>query len=235
MNYSGISAILASELLLISTILVLNFLLLFFLKTRTAIIIAMIFSHLTVILFYSIIIANFQILRTLTIATVIYSIATFILISNSNHLYNVCDNKIDFKKYKSLTKIILAFFLASAIVLGSFYLIKNISITSFLVKKQQLTRENEVSKNPLIFPGHPVHINIKKYYLEKNFDNMSNFRRNKDENGKEKELYNEDNKEKLRNNPLIKGLSDVVMVIIGIICTLLLTYKNKKSNEIQPD
>jgi len=233
MNYSGISPIFAPELLLIFITLVLNFLLLFFLKTRTTIIITLIFSHLAMILLYGIIIVNFPILRTLTIATIVYSITTFILIANSNHLYKIHDDKINFKNYKSSTIIILAIFMVSAIVLSSFYLIKNINITSFLVKKQQTTREGEVSKNPLIFPGHPVHINVKKYYLEKNFDNMSNFRQDKDENGKEKELHSEDNKEKLRNNPLIKSLSDIIIVIIGIMIALLLSYKNKKSDEIQ--
>lgn len=195
----------------------------------------MIFSHLVMILLYGIIIVNFPILRNLTIATIVYSITTLILIANSHHLYNIRDDKINFKNYKSSIKIILALFIAITIILGSFYLIKNISITSFLVKKQQMTRQNEVSKNPLIFPGHPVHINVKKYYLEKNFDNMANFRQNKYENSKEKELYNEESKEKLRNNPAIKGLSDVIMVIIGIMIALLLSYKNKKPDEIQPN
>lgn len=235
MNYSGISPISVPEILLVSTILVLNFLLLFFFKTRTVIIIAMIFSHLAATLLYNIIIANFSILRTLTVATVVYSITTFGLIANSNQFHNIHDEKINFNNYKSFTTIILAFFLALTVILGSFYLIKNINITSFLIKKQQMTRESEVNKNPLIFPGHPVHINVKKYYLEKNFDNMSNFRQNNDENGKEKELHSEDVKEKLRNNPLVKSLGDIIMIIVGIMIAILLSYKNKKSDEIQPN
>ena len=122
--------------------------------------------------------------------------------------------------------------IGSSIVLGGFYLTKNIKQTAILVKEKQISRRDAVEKNPLIFPGHLAHKNVRKYYLEKNFDNMEIFKQDLEKENIDVNLYNDFDKEKLRSSPIIKGLTDVILVITGIMIAILLTYRNKKAHEV---
>lgn len=114
----------AIELLIILVILLLNFAIVTLLKDRIIVVASVMIVNLIIILFYSLVIADYQNLKELIIATAVYSITILALISNTNHIDKISENS---KKKKPKFILWLAIFMALTISCGGFYLIKNIS------------------------------------------------------------------------------------------------------------
>jgi hypothetical protein len=113
--------------------------------------------NLIIILLYSIIIANYQNLKELIIATVIYSITILTLISNTNHIDQISKSS---SYFKSKIAIYLVFIFALIVSSGGFYLIKNIdkilprktsssqlTLEKIMNKPQSLANNNNINQN----------------------------------------------------------------------------------------
>ncbi|MBU6140933.1 MAG: hypothetical protein KGP29_05225 [Proteobacteria bacterium] len=61
---------------------VINFLILFFIKTRTSLVISVIIAHLVAVLFFSLSIVDYEAFREITLALIIYSMVILFIISN---------------------------------------------------------------------------------------------------------------------------------------------------------
>src|SRR3989338_9081966 len=116
------------EILIILAILSLNFAVIVWFKNRIVVVASVMIANLIIILLYSTIIWDYQILQELIIATIFYSITILVLISNSSHIDQI--NSDNLKKIKSnLNKKIsysLIFIITFTLSCGVFYLSKNI-------------------------------------------------------------------------------------------------------------
>jgi hypothetical protein len=183
-------------------------------------IISIMLANLITILFYSLTIPEAQNFKELTIATIIFSTTILALISNSNHAYNI-----QIKKPGRIKFIILSVTVAIFTIIvsgGVFYLAKNINKVASAVREKQIARAEAIDKNPLIFPGHQAHITVKKYYLHGNYSNDV-FKL--PENKPITELYDDNYKQKLQGNVLLKRLTEAIIIIAGLMTILLLNYR----------
>jgi hypothetical protein len=209
-----------AELLIILTILILNLSVVLLVRSRTTMIIFIMLANLITILFYSLIIPEAQNFKELIIATIIFSTIILALISNSNHIYNIPPEKP--KKIKFIILSIIVGIFTIIVSSGVFYLTKNINKVAAAVREKQISRAEEIEKNPLIFPGHPAHIAVKKYYFQGNYgDDVFKLPENKPI----AELYDDKYKQKLQSNILFKRITDAIIIIAGMITILLLNYR----------
>lgn len=123
---------------------VINFFILFIVKTRTSLVITVIIAHLVAVLFFSLSIENYAAFREITLALIVYSMVILFLISNYGSI--VVDG-VDEKKDKQNFIIKAATcFVASAIFLLLLIVVKNVSDLNKNTKiasnkdKQELSR-----------------------------------------------------------------------------------------------
>lgn len=109
------------ELLTILVILFLNFAIVVLFRNRIVVVASVMIANLVTILFYSMIIADYQNLKELIIATIIYSLTILALISSTNHIDQVRETH--------QNKIISCLIVVIALTIGGsgFYLLKNVS------------------------------------------------------------------------------------------------------------
>jgi magnesium-transporting ATPase (P-type) len=138
------------EILIILAILSLNFAVIVWFKNRIVVVASVMIANLIIILLYSTIIWDYQILQELIIATIFYSITILVLISNSSHIDQIdSDNlkkiKSSFNKKISYSLIFIVTFTLSC---GVFYLSKNIKEKSnHSWKIEQLENPTQTSPN----------------------------------------------------------------------------------------
>jgi magnesium-transporting ATPase (P-type) len=116
------------EILIILAILLLNFAVIVWLKNRIVVVASVMIANLIIILLYSTIIWDYQILQELIIATIFYSITILVLISNSSHIDQIDSDNLK-RIRSSLNKKVnysLIFLITFAISCGIFYLSINI-------------------------------------------------------------------------------------------------------------
>ncbi len=154
------------EILIILAILSLNFAVIVWFKNRIVVVASVMIANLIIILLYSTIIWDYQILQELIIATIFYSITILVLISNSSHIDQInSDNlkktKSSFNKKISYSLIFIVTFTLSC---GVFYLSKNIKEKSnHSWKIEQLENPTQTSPNQEI-----VQIKIEQKKLKNN-------------------------------------------------------------------
>ncbi len=71
-----------TKFLTVFVFIVINFLILFVVRTRTSLVISVIIAHLVAVLFFSLSIANYDAFREITLALIVYSMVILFLISN---------------------------------------------------------------------------------------------------------------------------------------------------------
>ncbi len=114
---------------------IVNFVIIFAVKTRTSIVISLIISHLTAIVFLANIILSYEAFKETVLALVIYSIAILFLVSNHK------DVEEPYKIRLPRQSIILygaIFFIGLALFFGIFFTIKNIPAASKEVSLKSL-------------------------------------------------------------------------------------------------
>jgi len=154
------------EILIILAILSLNFAVIVWFKNRIVVVASVMVANLIIILLYSTIIWDYQILQELVIATIFYSITILVLISNSSHIDQI--NSDNLKKIKSsLNKKIsysLIFITTLTLSCGVFYLSKNIKEKSNPNWQiEQLTNPDHIKPNQETTP-----VNIEQKKLKNN-------------------------------------------------------------------
>lgn len=202
---------------------------LFFIKTRTTRVIAIISSHLTIIFLFNIYLENFANFKEMVLVISIYSMVILFLISNNKSFLIDLQDEESAPTKKNLIKFhgpIGITILATTICI----LLISISMPeiSTIIQQKKLDRKNELLINPLILPSHPVHIAVKKFYLGKKFnDNTSDIVSVALEKNEKKRAKLKD---KLADNIILKRTSDIILIIVASL-TALLILSNKKTNQ----
>lgn len=208
---------------------VISLAILFFIKTRTTRVIALISSHLTIILLFNIYLEYFINFKEIVLVISIYSMVILFLISNNKSFL------IDLRDEESAPtkKNLIKFHGPIGItILGTTICILLIAISmpeiSSIIQQKKIDRKNELSVNPLILPSHPVHIAVKKFYLGKKFNdnNSDNVAIALEKNERKRAKL----KDKLSDNIILKRTSDIILIIVASL-TALLILSNKKTNQ----
>ncbi len=204
---------------------IINFLILFLVKTRLTIVVSLIIAHLSCVLFFSISIASFEFFREIVLALIVYSMVILFLISNEDlsHKEEAPYKKDSYTKTALKIATIGVFFVAVFVMI--FSLTKNIEDISKanLQKKEQF--RSEVAINPLASKSYQAHAVVKKFYLEDMQPNAldkidSSFEKN------DKKLARL--RDKLTDNFLLKRSSDMIVIIVAI-SSILLLLSNKRN------
>jgi len=202
---------------------------LFFIKTRTTRVIALISSHLTIIFLFNIYLDSFENFKEIILVISIYSMVILFLISNNKSFLIDLRDEESAPNKKNLIKFHGPVGLT---IIGTTICILLIAISmpeiSLIIQQKKLDRKNELAVNPLILPSHPVHIAVKKFYLGKKFNdnNSDNVAIALEKNEKKRAKL----KDKLADNVILKRTSDIILIIVASL-TALLILSNKKTNQ----
>jgi hypothetical protein len=203
---------------------IINFLILFLVKTRITTVISLIIAHLVCVLFFSISITNQEYFKELTLVLIIYSMVILFLISNEDLAHKVTPlHKGD--SYKVLlVKIITATTFFAVIFAAVFFLTKNLDQVARSTLKKKIELESKIANNPLNSPSYGVHDAAKRGKFTKNsLDKLdSKFMQN------DKKLARL--RDNLTDNFLLKRSSDMIIIIVAI-SSILLLLSNKKNNK----
>jgi hypothetical protein len=215
------------KFLTLLTFIAINLLILFVVKTRTTAITSLIISHLIVVLFFSLSIANYNSFKEIVLALIVYSMVILFLISNYNPTETNSAKSHAIKNYFASSFFIsVIFFTVLTIFLSLVFIAKNVAQIADEVQNKKFSKQNEIMQNPMILPSHPVHIAVKKFYLGKKFEEEWS-----DKTYAELEINERKRarlKDKLSDNFLLKRSSDVILIIVAVSTSLLL-LTNKKT------
>ena len=197
-----------------------NFLILFFVKTRTTTVISLIIAHLIVVLFLSLSISNYDSFKEVVLGLIIYSMVTLFLVSNYNPIHlGLVHLDGDGKNLRVRIFTILLSFSIVLVVFGlTFWITKNISVVG-----ESVTAKKMENQRLEIKPSKPDHIAATKLLLsnkpqaewikqETRIAEVSGIRR-------------ERLQRRLADNFLLKRSSDVILIIVALGIFLMLLRK----------
>ena len=104
---------------------VINFFILFVVKTRTSLVISVIVAHLIAVLFFSLSIANYEAFKEITLALILYSMVILFLISNYGTIAVDGEDKLKSRRHIFFSGVICV--VAAAIFLLLIAVVKNVS------------------------------------------------------------------------------------------------------------
>lgn len=200
---------------------------LFFIKTRTNRIIALISSHLAIILMFDIYLNSFNNFKEIVLVITIYSMTVLFLISDNKSFY--VDLKENLEKTNFFKLKFPLFLLIFGTILAVILIAIKIPEVNKIISQKKINRDNEMVINPLILPSHPVHIAVKKFYLGKKFDN--NYSDSISVALEKNERKRAKLKDKLQDNIFLKSSSNIILIIVASITALLILSSNKSKEE----
>ena len=207
---------------------VINFLIIFAVKTRTTTVTSVIITHLVMVLFFSLSISNYNSFKEIVLALIVYSMVILFLVSNYNvaSIDSAASNKT--KSQRSILVFSSTIFLVSMIFIVLFFVAANVAKVSESVRDKKISKQTEVMQNPMILPSHPVHIAVKTYYLGKKFEDGWSDKISVllEMNEKKRARL----KDKLSDNFLLKRSSDMILVIVAVL-TAILILSNKRGQD----
>ncbi len=214
---------------------VLSFLAIFFVRTRTTVVTTLIIAHLVLILFLSLSITSYHSFKEIVLALVAYSMVLLYLISNTNPIFSSVEKiSLNFRDKEFLLKSFIALNFIAIIASAFFVIAINTSEIAKKISDKRTDREDEIMMNPMLLPSHPVHISVRKFYLGKKMTSdgdewVDKVQARAEVNEKKQAKL----KDKLADNFLLKRSSDVILIIVAIsTCLLLLgTRKIENNNE----
>jgi hypothetical protein len=224
--------LLAAQFFTALIFIIINFLILLVVKTRTTTVTALIIAHLVATLFFSLSIASNDGFREIVLSLIIYSMVILFLISNYDFT-SLASSQL-FKFERRIHQISFYFFAAISVLLiflALFSVIKNLAPLSQIVTDKKILTQGEIALDPMMSPSHPSHVAIKKFYLGRNLD-----AKKIDSSTVEFEINERKAarlKDELLTNFLLKRSSDMILIIVAISCVLLLLSqkKNQLKNE----
>jgi len=213
---------------------VISFLIIFTIRTRTTAVTTLIIAHLVLVLFLSLSISNYNSFKELVLALVAYSMVLLFLISNHNPIFFYDSKKLQKPRSRWSLLFIPLIVLAILLIFSALFIVtKNVQIISQAISEKKIEKQNEVLLNPMILPSHPVHIAVRKFYLGKKMESDGNDWVDK------VQVQSEINdrkqarlKDKLADNFLLKRSSDVILIIVAISTSLLLLGARKTEDNI---
>lgn len=219
-----------AKLLTVTIFIIINFLIIILVKTRTTTVTSLIIAHLILVLFLSLSISNYNSFKEIVLSLVAYSMVILFLISNYNPIFleeiDVIEEK--YSRFFTISSLLVAAFVIFFLLFG---MIKNTAEIAQAVQDKKFEKQNEIMSNPMILPSHAVHIAVKKFYLGKSFINEE---MRSDELLDKAQIVFEINqtkkarlKDKLSDNFLLKRSSDVIVIIVAIITSILLLSKRE--------
>ncbi|MFZ9470224.1 MAG: hypothetical protein ACO26G_04140 [Rickettsiales bacterium] len=200
---------------------------LFFIKTRTNRIIALISSHLAIILMFDIYLNSFNNFKEIVLVITIYSMTVLFLISDNKSFY--VDLKENLEKTNFFKLKFPLFLLIFGTILAVILIAIKIPEVNKIISQKKINRDNEMVINPLILPSHPVHIAVKKFYLGKKFDD--NYSDSISVALEKNERKRAKLKDKLQDNIFLKSSSNIILIIVASITALLILSSNKSKEE----
>ncbi len=216
------------KILTILVFLVINFLIIFTVRTRTTIVTSLIISHLVTVLFFSLSISNYNSFKEIVLALIVYSMVILFLISNYNPIYLATEENLKIKNSKKILLFISAGAIFLVIFLSLFLLVKKVSAVAISLNEKKLAKKERIIERPMLLPSHPVHIAVKKFYLGKKFDDQwIDEGATLNEVSQRKKVQLKDN---LSDNFLLKRSSDVIVLIVAVTTSILLLGSRKKTN-----
>ena len=222
----------AAKFFTILIFIIINFLILFTVKSRTTTVTSLIIAHLVAVLFFSISIASNDAFKEMVLGLIIYSMVILFLISNYDEVFSIISQASKIKDWKRLAIFFTALgFFVTVMFLAIFSITKNIQPLAIFINEKKLTLQSEIAANPVIAPSHSAHLAVKKFYLGKNSTKTQY-----DETADVLEVNDRKMgrlKDELMENFLLKRSSDMILIIVAIssILLLLLEKKTKPKNE----
>ena len=209
-----------AQFLTLLSFIILNFLILFAVRTRNTTIISLIIANLIAVLFFSVSITNYSSLKEIILALIIYSMVVLFLISNYNSISSNENqtNKINIPARKI---IFVPIFTAAILIifLSLFFVTKNISQVSEKLRDMTFDKENIMTATPLAESTYPADDNIKKDDLPNKIYSSPQIN-----NAKKARL-----KDKLSENFLLKRSSDMILLIVAVSSSLLILLQKKEN------
>ncbi len=194
------------RILVILLFIIINFLIIFAVKTRTTATTSLIIAHLVLVLFLSISITNYQSFKEIVLALIIYLMIILSLISNHNKSY--LNN---YQHYKPISIFLIFIIPACLTCAATFYLAKTTIPIANLIKEKQAISNLDSNADNIALPGDDNLIS------KNNSESLNNTGTISNNDYKIAKL-----KRKLSDNFLLKRSSDVILVIAGLVAGLLL-------------
>lgn len=218
-----------SKLLILPIFIIVNFLIIFAVRSRTSVVIGLTISHLIAALFFSSVIIDYFAFREIILALAVYSMVILFLISNYNASFVSDEEVIKIKQTPLVISVLLAGLLLLVGIFASvFFVTKDVHKISKIVAEKKTQIKNEIVKNPMALPSHAAHIAVKKFYLGRKFEN--DWANKKSSNRGIDIKKQEKLKDELSHNILFKRSSDIILIIVAMITGLLiLSPKNQKT------
>jgi hypothetical protein len=218
-----------AKFLTLLAFIVINFLIIFIIKTRTSIITALIISYLVIVLFFSLSLSNYNSYQEIVLALIICSMVTLLLISSYRQT-DLSDEKPN--KTKGWRQFLIfapvVCLTASLSFFALFLLTKNTFEISKLVAEKKINQQENIINNPMISPNHAVHVAVKKFYLGKKFEDNRSKKTYLDFEFSERKKARL--KDKLSDNFLLKRSSEAILIIVVISSVLLILSSKKVEN-----
>lgn len=216
----------AAKFFTVLIFIIINFLILFTVRTRTTTVTSLIIAHLVAVLFFSLSIASNDAFKELVLSLIIYSMVILFLISNYDFTSSSSNIALKIKGWKRR----VVFYIFSSlgvlmIFLTMFLIAKNLAPISYLIQEKKINLQNEIVINPMILPSHPAHIAVKKFYLGKNSDLEKSDEVTVELEVNERKIARL--KDSLLDNFLLKRSSDMILIIVAISSILLLLSQKK--------
>jgi predicted signal transduction protein with EAL and GGDEF domain len=202
---------------------IINFLILFIVRTRTSTIISLIITNLVAILFFSISITNYNSLKEIVLSLIIYSMVVLFLISNYNPLPLNKDETLRFKlpkiKIFLMPIVAIAFF---GFFLTLFLIANDLSRIAENIHDKEISAENKIAAEP-----DDKSLNEAPKIAQNSIQNKPSFQSNSGLNDIKKARL----KDKLFGNFLLKRSSDMILLIVAVATSLLLLTSRKPSEK----
>ncbi|MBU6339698.1 MAG: hypothetical protein KGQ36_07010 [Rickettsiales bacterium] len=194
----------------------LNFLILFFIKKEIDQILALIFSYIFIIAFFSLTISSYLILKEIILILTCYLIALLFIIHRSDS--SITSDKKPSTKFVKFFVIPTSIFTIIAIFFMVIWTVKNTHEISNLIETKEITKKNEElfgNLNSNQISSKTLITNNREIYKEEEFFNTS---------GRKRAYL----REKLSDNFLLKNSSELILLIISLpLITMLLTKKEQ--------
>lgn len=210
------------KLLVLLAFIVINFLILFVVKTRTTTVISLIIAHLIAVLFFSLSISNYDSFKEIVLGLIIYSMVTLFLVSN----YRPIHLEEEANKNKDLRVKILTIFTAGTIVfivfILTFWIAKNISSVGGEVAAKQM--EMRQSQTTVAIPKHVAETQRLLSYKESGKWIKEKPHAPEISSGKKERMSRN-----LQDNFLFKRSSDVILIIVAFSVILMLLRRTTRT------
>lgn len=207
------------RLLTLLAFIVINFLILFVVKTRTTTVISLIIAHLIAVLFFSLSISNYDSFKEIVLGLIIYSMVTLFLVSNYNPIH--LDGEEDDNKNlrMKIMTVCMACIIVFIVFILTFWIAKNIaSVNASVIAKKAAIRQAETKLN--------VPKNLAATTLLLSQKPQSKWIKERLESPEISHRKKERLRRSLADNFLLKRSSDVILIIVALSVVLMLLRKN---------